>query len=555
MSLVQEERLGGNSLNFADKCRKALAKKIGSLFDECEEEYYRNIKEKHCSEKLAKYVWEVLLRVQRGYSFNRSHCLAYSLIALQEMNLAYKYPIIFWNCACLITDTGGQEENDDEIQEEVVDIYESEDFEEYEYIDAPDKKTKIRKKRTRSTDYAKLATAISKMRQAGIEVVPPDINKSSYTFTPDVANNRIIFGLSGILNVGEDVIQSTIKNRPYASVRDYIFKTDTKRQAMISLIKGGAFDELMDRKVCMGWYLWETCDKKQRITLQNLSSLFKYNLVPQDKEDYILAKRVYEFNRYLKARCKQSDNNYLLDTRAINFLQEINCDNLISNDFILNAKQWDKIYQSYMDIFRVWISENKEQILKDLNTVIFQEAWYKYASGNYSSWEMEALCFYYHEHELSNIPNEKYGFKDFFKLSEDPVVERTFRKGDKEIKMFEIYKICGTCIAKNKEKSTVTLLTTTGVVEVKFRKEYFSMFDRQISIKNPDGTKSIVEKSWFNRGRMIVVQGIRSGDNFIAKKYASTGGHQLYLIDTIVDNELRLTHERYQGGIEEEDND
>lgn len=28
------------------------------------------------------------------------------------MNLAYKYPIIFWNCSCLICDSGGNEEED-----------------------------------------------------------------------------------------------------------------------------------------------------------------------------------------------------------------------------------------------------------------------------------------------------------------------------------------------------------------------------------------------------------------------------------------------------------
>ena len=113
MSLVQEERLGGNSLTFADKCRKALAKKIGSLFTECENQFFENIKKKGCSQRLAHYVWDVLLKVQRGYSFNRSHCLAYSLVALQEMNLAYKYPIMFWNCACLISDAGGDESNPD----------------------------------------------------------------------------------------------------------------------------------------------------------------------------------------------------------------------------------------------------------------------------------------------------------------------------------------------------------------------------------------------------------------------------------------------------------
>ena len=70
MSLIQEERLGGNSLTFADKVRKAIAKKQGKLFEECEEEFFETIKEKNCSLKLAHYVWDVLLKVQRGYSFN-----------------------------------------------------------------------------------------------------------------------------------------------------------------------------------------------------------------------------------------------------------------------------------------------------------------------------------------------------------------------------------------------------------------------------------------------------------------------------------------------------
>ena len=66
MSLVQEPRLGGNSLGFADSARKALAKKIGELFVKCENEFYENAEAKGCSMKLAKYVWDVLLRVQRG---------------------------------------------------------------------------------------------------------------------------------------------------------------------------------------------------------------------------------------------------------------------------------------------------------------------------------------------------------------------------------------------------------------------------------------------------------------------------------------------------------
>ena len=53
---------------------------------------------------------------------------------------------------------------------------------------------------------------------------------------------------------------------------------------------------------------------------------------------------------------------------------------------------------------------------------------------------------------------------------------------------------------------------------------------------------------------MIVVQGIRRGDEFVTKKYASSGGHQLYHIDEILeDGSLILRSERKQGDEEYDD--
>lgn len=508
MSLVQEPRLGGNSLNFADKCRKGLAKKIGAVFDECEREFYEKIKEKNCSEKLAHYVWDVLLRVQRGYSFNRSHCLAYSLIALQEMNLCFKYPIVCWNCACLITDSGGTEETSE----------------------------------GKSTAYDKIAQAMGKMIHEGIKIMPPDINTSLYTFTPDCKEDKIIFGLSGITNVGEDLIQKILTNRPYVSLVDFYNRVSPNKQAMIALIKGGAFDNLCDRKEAMVQYIWMTCDKKQRLTLQNLPGLIRYGLLPTD-DKYETPYRVYEFNRYLK------DTGFKLNDRGIDFLSSIDKEYLINDTWEIDPKEWNKVYQEYMDSYRGWIAADKQNILDELNTRIFMLDWEKYAGkANLSSWEMEALCFYYHEHELSNVNKSKYGLIDFFDLPENPIVEKTFRRAGSVIPIYKLNKICGTCIAKNKDKSTVYLLTNGGVVPVKFRREYFSLFDRQIVEYNEEGKKKVVEKSWFNRGNMIIIQGIRRGDEFIPKKYASTQGHQLYHIDEVLENgDLALRSDRKQG--------
>ena len=557
MELVQMPECGGFDLGWADRLRKSIAKKNPADYELLTKEYFKAVEEKKLSKNLCNYVWNVLVATSRGYGFNASHTLAYSLVALQEMNLAYKYPIIFWNCACLITDSGGAEENDEEPIEEIVDIYESEDFENYEYIDSPDKTTKVKKKRTKSTDYKKIATAIGKMTQAGIRIEPPDINNSNYTFTPDVKNNSIFFGLSGILNVGEEVIADIINNRPFNSPKDFLLKAKPKKQAMISLIKSGAFDKLIDRKLCMGWYLWETCDKKKRITLQNMSGLIKYDIIPNEDEKLVMAKRIFEFNRYLKAICKSNDpKTYYLDERGLNFIMELGHEDLLTvvwDNYMLDVNEWEKkVYQPWMDIVRNWIASDKENILMALNTAIFKEDWDKYATGSLSTWEMEVLCFYYHEHELAHVNYNKYGLSNFFALPEEPEIDHTFKKNGKTINLFKLNKIFGTCIAKDKSKAIVTLLTTTGVVDVKFRKEYFAMFDKQLSEKLPDGTKYVIEKSWFNRGNMLMVQGIRQGDNFIAKKYNSVGGHQLYRISEFDEKgNITLQSQRYSGGIEE----
>ena len=503
------------SLSEANAARKIVAKKQMSKIPELKQQVYN----KMANPEVSDYIWEIAVAPQLGYAFSLNHSLPYSFVGIQTIYLAMTFNPIYWNTACLIVNSGATDEE-----------------------------------AGGSTDYGKIAKAIGDIRSAGIKVSLANINKSNFGFVPDVENNQILFGLKGMLNVGDDVVASIIANRPYTSPKDFLNKVKVGKQAMISLIKGGAFDEMEERKFVMAWYIWETCDKKKRITLQNMGGLIKYGLLPEDTEERVIARRVYEFNRYLKAMCKKTSSAYEIDDRAYQFLLELGHDDLVYGTMNINIKSWDKIYQKHMDVFRSWITENKEKILEDLNTAIFLEDWNKYAKGTLSAWEMEVLCFYYHQHELVNTNMDKYGFVNFFNLPEEPMVERELEIRGKTIKIFKLHKICGTCIAKNKTKSTVTLLTTDGVVNVKFRKEYFTLFDKQISEKQPDGTKKIMEKSWFNRGNMIVVMGIRSGDDFIAKKYSSSNGHQLYRISELKDNgDIILQDSRYQGGVEEDE--
>ena len=510
--------VAGFTLGEANNARKIVGKKQMDKIPELRSQVYGGFDDV----VVANYFWENAIAPQLGYAFSLNHSLPYSFVGIQSIYFVMNFNPIYWNTACLIVNSGATDEE-----------------------------------AGGSTDYGKIAKAIGDITSAGIEVSLANINKSGFGFAPDVENNRILFGLKGMLNVGDDVVTSIIANRPYTSPRDFLNKVKPGKQAMISLIKGGAFDDMEDRKTVMAWYIWDTCDKKKRLTLQNMNTLMKFDLIPNTKE-LVLAKRVYEFNRYLKSVCISKDKKeYNLDERALNFIMELGEEHLLTvmmDTYILDAKEWDKkVYQKHMDIVRAFINENKDKLLESLNFKIFKEDWDKYAKGTISAWEMEVLCFYYHEHELAHVNQDKYGFVDYNLLPEEPIVEKTFQKGNKEIRMFKLDRICGTCIAKNKTKGTVTILTNTGVVTVKFSKEYFSMFDKQISERQADGTKKVMEKSWFNRGNMIVVTGIRNGDNFVSKKYASTGGHQLYRIESILPNgDLILQDQRYQGGIEED---
>lgn len=565
MTLVQDEKLGGNTLNFADKCRKAIAKKQGKLFEECEEFFFKNAAEKHCDMKLAHYVWDVLFKVQRGYSFNASHTHAYSLVALQEMNLAYKYPVIFWNCACLISDAGSSDEepNEDENydyltfessysnemeefteedEDDITDTYEEDEdcdgFPATIAVMANGKK----KKKIKTTNYGKVATAIGKMRQDGILVCPPDINKSTFTFSPDPKDNLIRYGISGITRIGPDIISQIISNRPYTSMMDFLSKVKLNKPQMVNLIKSGAFDEFGNRIDLMKLYILSVADQKKRLTLQNMQMLIAKNLIPEELSFEV---KVFNFNKYLKKA--KSGIYYEIDDIAYPFYeQNFDLDKvfLVNDKRVIEQAVWDKIYKKAMDPVREYLKIDTAAKLNELNKRLFQEEWDKYCGGTISKWEMDSVSYYSHPHELAAVDENIYNIVNFFELPEEPVAEKTLWIKGKEVPIYKLSRIAGTILDKDKNKSTITVLTTHGVVVVKIYKAQFAKYDRQLSERLADGTKHIIEKSWFKRGNKILLMGIRRGQNFIPKKYKSTPGSVISLITEINGKEIKYKTER-----------
>lgn len=559
MLISMDKNISGFSVKEANKLRKTIAKKKLAEIDSMHEMFMTRGREQGTSDNLLNYVWNVQVKRQLGYSFSVLHSFGYSLIAVQEMNLAYHYPMIFWNCANLIVDSAGIDENDEFINliddfDPATENIEEETAEEDDLDEDMTKEEKEEvKKQNKTVNYGKIASAIGKMMARGIDVELPDINKSEFTFTPDIDNNAILFGIKGINRINNDLAKDIINKRPFISLEDFMARVKINKVSMINLIKAGCFDKLENklRVEIMKNYIDKISDKKQKLTLQNMAMLIKNNCIPEEYKNEV---HVYNFNKYLK---KFKDlNNYILDERAMNFYEKKYDMDLIKQDekgnFVIMQSTWDKIYKKEMETIKEELKTNPA-ILEDLNNKLFNEVWYKYAEGTISKWEMDSVCFYYHPHELAHINKEKYMIEDFESLPEEPIVESVWTPKDKdgnitkEIPLFKITRICGTVIDKNKTKNLVTLLTDEGVVGVKIYRSQFSKYDKQISVKDEiTGKKTIIERSWFKRGNKLMIAGIRRGDNFVPKVY-KRGAFEfpIELIYSIDDSgELELAGER-----------
>ena len=111
---------------------------------------------------------------------------------------------------------------------------------------------------THTGHMEKVATAVAECRRLGIEVLPPDINRSQASFTIESSAEggppAIRFGLAAIKNVGfgavEPIIEERDKNGEYQSIEDLCRRaalSGANKRVMESLIKAGALDPLGER--------------------------------------------------------------------------------------------------------------------------------------------------------------------------------------------------------------------------------------------------------------------------------------------------------------------
>ena len=456
MMMLMDKNICGFSLAEANAARKIVGKKQMDKIPEL----HQKVLDTAASPQLGKYVWTFGIGPQMGYSFSVIHALAYSFIGYQTIYIATNWNPIYWSTACLIVNSGSLEEDN-----------EFEDDEEGNVV-----------KKEKGTDYAKNAKAIGDIISKGIKVSLIDINNSAYSFEPDVQNNQILFGMKALSNLNAEIIEKIENGRPYFNLKDFMLRCPLTKTIMINLIKAGAFDEieknsLGNRKNIMAYYISQISEPKTKLNLQNFNGLIQRNLVPQELEMQV---RVYNFNKYLKTR--KVGKYYTFDDACIMFFNKFYSNEsdkleIINGITCIIQDKWDKIYQKEMDKAREWLKDNQE-VLKAYNLSLFKEIWDKYAAGTTSKWEMDSVCFYHGPHELAKVNVYKYNIVDFFSLPSEPQVDYFFKRGGNKIPIYKLHRIIGTVIGKNDNKSTVTLLTTTGVTTVKFSREYYAMFKK-----------------------------------------------------------------------------
>lgn len=509
MEIVMDPHIANFNLTEANKLRKGIARIQAEVTAEVKQMFYEKGGAAGTRKQFLDYVWEEQVTPQLGYSFSRNHTTPYSLIALQEVYLYKNYPSLYWNTACLTVNA------------------QSMDVDEVEGV----------KTTAKSTDYRKMATAIGNMQSYGVDISLPDINKSDFGFKVDLDGDRILFGLKAITRIGDDLVNEIIINRPYTDIDDFQEKVKTNVLQMLNLVKAGSFDPLYPNKTredIMKEFIWGVSNPKKVLNLRNFNGLIKADLVPDELE---FTKRVYGYSQILKKHFKKDDYFVLENEQLLEFFNEhfdTSLLEVLDGSYVINQKVFDKqIYQPEMDNARSWLKTDQENMLKQFNNHLFEEQWEKYGVGNVSSWEMDSVSFYYHEHELAHINKEKYGVDDFAELPYVPEVDYWFTIKGKDIPIFKLTKIVGTVISKQKTNGTVALLTTNEVITVRFRKSYFALFDKQMSERRADGTKKITEKSWFSKGNKLMITGYRREDQFVPKTYARTPSHTLYLIEDI----------------------
>ncbi|MBK8467121.1 MAG: DNA polymerase III subunit alpha [Chloracidobacterium sp.] len=207
MQLAQ--KLAGYSLGDADLMRRAMGKKKQEEMARHENQFIDGAVERGIKKKTAKDIFDLMAKFA-DYGFNRSHSMAYAILAFRTAYLKAHYPAYFY--ASVLSHE--------------------------------------------ADDSAKVYKYSSELRSMGLALLPPDINESEVGFTP--VENTVRYGLTAIKGMGTTSVQAMMdarKNGKFTSLFDFCSRLGSgavNRRGLESLIAAGAFDSLMAEGIELG---------------------------------------------------------------------------------------------------------------------------------------------------------------------------------------------------------------------------------------------------------------------------------------------------------------
>jgi len=196
--------LAGYTWEEADKFRKAVGKKIPEEMAAQKEKFEKGIVAHGQTMEFAEKLWKLFEPFQ-AYGFNKAHAASYGIVAYQTAYMKANYPVEYMT-ALLTCESG---------------------------------------------DKDKVSEAVNECKRMGIQVLPPDINKSDVGFT--IEEKAIRFGLSAIKNVGRAAIEAILDARragEFNSLFDFLERVDGRRvnkKVLESLVKVGALSKFGKR--------------------------------------------------------------------------------------------------------------------------------------------------------------------------------------------------------------------------------------------------------------------------------------------------------------------
>jgi len=192
--------VAGFSMGEADVLRKAMGKKKLEVMVEQKEKFLAGAERRGVARRKAAELWDYI-EPFAGYGFNKSHSVAYAMLAYKTAYLKAHHPVEFM-AAMLNSELS-------------------------------------------SSDA--IAKYVRECREMGIEVLPPDVDASDWWFNVD--GGAIRFGLGGVKGVGEGAVEEILQTRRrvgrFTGLTHLASELDGRHansKVFESLIKAGCFD-------------------------------------------------------------------------------------------------------------------------------------------------------------------------------------------------------------------------------------------------------------------------------------------------------------------------